>query len=198
LTRPARHPGAAPADIGQVRGVLTTNEIQLSFVNSGGSQTYYELAHGALCPIVNAASTYTIQTTINWDTADSDSTRWAAVYFCCPDDTVTSGLSGGFVNGYDIIIRQSGQIALFKNTASTQAQVGSNQATQAISAGQKVVLSIQVTPTQIIVNATVNGTAYRPFTFTDSTYGGGYFHIGKAHSSTAPKLVVSFGNTTAA
>jgi tryptophan synthase beta subunit len=66
-----------------------------------------------------------------------------------------------------------------------------------ITAGQVATLSVQVTPTTIVVTPTVNGTGYGPFTFTDSTYRGGYFHIGKA-SGTATKLVVTHKNVTAA
>jgi glycerophosphoryl diester phosphodiesterase len=187
-----------PYNIGYDRGKLTSNGIQLDYVNPSGSLQIYD-CYGSLCPIANAAGTYTITTTIHWDTADSDSTRWAALFICAPDDTVTSANTGNYVNGYNVIFRQNGQLGVYKYSSSgTESQVGSTQTTQSISASQNVVLAIQVTPTAIVITPTVNSTGYGPFTFTDSTYRGGYFHIGKAHSGTAPKLVVSFGTTTAA
>lgn len=186
------------------RGHLVNGGLQLDYVPNSGSQTLFSVAHGQLCPIVNAASTYTINATIVYDQLDADSTRWAGIYICCPDDSVTSGTVGqgpGIVNGYTVIVRQSGQIVVTKGNGGgtqTSSQVGSNQSTQAISAGQSVQLQIQVTPTTIVVTPTVNGTPYGPFTFTDSTYRGAYFHIGKACGSSGNRLICTFKNVTAA
>lgn len=193
--------GTLPADLNEGRGNINNGGVQLDYTVTNSSQQW--VCYGSLCPIANAASTYTISDTITYSTLDTDTSRWAGLYICCPDDSVTSGIIGtgtGLVNGYTIILRITGQLAVFRNNGGatqTQSQVGSSQSTQAISAGQSAVLSVQVTSSQIIITPTVNGTGYGPFTFSDSTYRGGYFHIGKAWGSST-KLIATHKSVTAA
>jgi hypothetical protein len=193
--------GTLSDDTNLGRGNVAHGGVQLDWVSSNSTQQW--VCYGSLCPVANAASTYTVVTNITYDQLDTDTTRWAGLYICCPDDAITTGIIGvgaGLVNGYTIILRITGQLAVFVNNGGgtqTQAQVGSNQATQAISAGQVARLSVQVTPTTIVITPTVNGTGYGPFTFTDSAYRGGYIHIGKAVGA-ATKLVCTHKNVSAA
>jgi glycerophosphoryl diester phosphodiesterase len=198
---PAWPHGLLQADSNEGRGNILASGGGIQLDYTAGTSVQQWVCRGDLAPVT--ATTYTVSTTVVYSQIDSDTSRWAGLYICCPDDRVTSGVASvgtyGFVNGYTIILRCTGQLGVFKNNFSsqTQSQVGSYQATQSITTGQSATLSVEVTPTQIIITPTVNGTGYGPFTFNDSTYRGGYFHLGKAIGATGTKLIVTHTNVTA-
>jgi len=190
-----------PYNIAYGRGNVAHGGVQLDYVPASGSLQYW-VTYGSLCPA--AGTTYTIQASIAYDQLDSDTSRWAGLYVCCPDDSVTTGSAGtspGFANGYTIILRQTGQLACYLDNGGatqTQSQVGSSQSTTAITvAGTVATVAVAVSPTALAVTVTIASTAYGPFTFTDSTYRGGYFHIGKACGSSGTRLICTFKNVSA-
>ncbi|MFE5514448.1 glycerophosphodiester phosphodiesterase [Streptomyces sp. NPDC056529] len=76
-------------------------------------------------------------------------------------------------NGYNILIRQSGTIDVYRVTSGTPTKIGT-LATAAISLGTTQHLRIQVTATQIIVTRT-DAAAPNSLTVTNSSYRGGMY-----------------------
>jgi glycerophosphoryl diester phosphodiesterase len=183
-------------------------------LNSAGVQQDYAGASGAVFSVVGefapiTKASYTLSGRFVFDTLDSDTSRHADVYFCCPDDRVTNaqalaaGIGGsGLVDGYVLLLRETGVPGLFKNTrtAQTSSNVspasGPALATAALAAGDVVDWSIAVAATTITVSLTVTPiatgipTVYGPWVFNDSTFRGGYHHVGKV-MSTGTKMVLT-------
>ncbi|MFF8879593.1 glycerophosphodiester phosphodiesterase [Streptomyces flaveolus] len=98
------------------------------------------------------------------------------------DDESAQGVSAKN-NGYNILVRASGVIDVYRVTGGTSTSIGT-VATAAITAGTTQHLRIQMTATQIIVTRT-NITAPNSVTATDSTYRGSlYPHLGVRDTKT--------------
>lgn len=184
--------GLQAADQSHGRGKLNNGGLQLNYAT--GTQF---VIPGWLCP-VGAPSAFTWDFDQVWDAVPTDTTRWAGCHVGATDDQATSGSVGqgqGIVDGYQMFLRANGQFSVVKcaRTGQTAATLLNNVATgvPAIVAGTTVHWKVQVTATTIVTTFTVGGTSYGPFTATDSTYRGGYLHIGKT-SQTGQTVLVTY------
>jgi len=133
---------------------------------------------GWACPIATPTA-YTLGFTLTWDGLDGDTTRWASCHFAEPDDKGYTDQSGTSTqqSGYHLLLRENGTLALYRTDIGVGVTLLNSASTAAVSQGQQVPITIQVTPTQVIATRTDTGGSV---TVTDNTYRGGYFHFGKS------------------
>lgn len=170
--------GALPGD-NRNRGTLTTAGQKLDDLNN----PQFSL-QGGRCPLPTPTA-YTMNCAVKFDTIGTDASRSAQLIFACPDDRVTSGVpnsGAGLPDGYTLLVRANGNVELYKDTRSGQGNVkiGSTLSTTAVTQGATVTFTLQVTATQIIFTRT---DAAATTTWTDSSYRGAYYHVGKSGNS---------------
>lgn len=163
------------------------------FIGSAGAyrwqpnaSTSYLLV-GELCPVANPTA-HTITVPITYDALGSDLTKWGGVFFGAPTDLAYLNQSGAGRNGYNLILRGNGDAALYRVTDGVATQIGSTSAAADLTAGATVTLTIAVAATTITVTRSDGGPAIN---VTDSTYRGGYIHLGMLGYEQAMR--VSFG-----
>jgi glycerophosphoryl diester phosphodiesterase len=166
-----------PAFTGTPKRLLLPNTVTNEFIMMGD-----------MCPVANPAS-WTLTGTVTWDNLDTDATRHFDILVCAPDDAPHGADSKQ--SGYVITFLQNGTLRIFKATAGatangvkaagTTAQVTGNIASTAVSAGQAVPWTVVVTGTTITFTRTDTSVSVST---TDSTFRGGYFHVGKLGSTT--------------
>lgn len=185
--------GLLHSDQAHGRGKLNASGVQLDYV-TGGAATQF-CAYGAYSP-PNSLTAYTIQGDFVWDTLDSDTSRHMDLFVCAPDDRATTavvGVGNGLVDGYQVLFRQNaGNLVVSRHSQSAQTittlLTQSTGLPPAPIAGTVTTMRVQVTSTQLIVTLIQAAVSYGPFAVSDSTYRGGYFHLGKAYSA-GTKLV---------
>lgn len=194
--------GLLHADQSRGRGSLLNGGFQLDYTGASGAQI---CCYGGFSPPASLTA-YTLQADFVWDTLDSDTSRYPQIVLCCPDDRATSAIVGtgnGLVDGYQILLRQAGNglgFAQFNNTAQTitnNTTVASTGLPPAATAGTVTTFRIQVTSTTLVITLIQASTTYGPWTVTNSTYRGGYFHFGK-NASSGTKLVGTWKNISCA
>lgn len=172
------------------RGTVTAGG-RLSLPNEDTNNNW--ILAGELCPLVNAAGSYTITATINFSALPADLTRWAGLAICCPDDRAytDTGATTAYVrnDGYQVWVVPSNGTNATLSIARKNAGTGTNLGgtpfalSSTISAGGIITLTIAVTPTTITATvAPVSGTTAAGTTgaISDSTFRGAYFHYGHA------------------
>lgn len=177
-------------------GMLSSNTGDASFTAPdrlylgalGGKQFFLQ---GWACPIdKTAADTYTLTQTFTVETLGTATTQWAGIWFGAADDRAYTDAGASDENGYLILMRMStGQIILYRRVNGTATQLGT-VTTSALVLSSTATLTVQVTPTQIIVTRTDTGNPAHTFTATDATHRGKYFHYGKSADSTGLRLSV--------
>lgn len=180
--------GALEGDSSRGRGALSANGLKLDNL----SNTQHCIS-GSRCPIATPTA-YTITGVLTFDTIGTDATRSAQLLFAAPDDRVTSGqanTNAGLVDGYTLLFRANGGVELYKNTLVGQLNVkqGSTLSTAAVIAGQSVPFTLTLTPTAITFTRTDTAATA---TWTEGTYRGAYFHLGKSGSGSGATLGVSW------
>jgi glycerophosphoryl diester phosphodiesterase len=125
--------------------------------------------HGSLGPL---PSTFTVDFDYVIDANDYSSAS-LQVYLGVGDVPFDDQGTGTDCNGYNVLVRPSGTIDVYRLTAGVPTNIGT-VATAAITNGTTQHLRIQVTATQIIVTRT-NITAPNSVTVTNSTYRGGMY-----------------------
>lgn len=169
--------GALESDANLGRGSLSANGLKST--SQANQQAFVQ---GSRCPIASPAGTYTFTGSVTFDAITADLTRSAQIFICAPDDRKTSGTpstNSGVVDGYVVLLRANGNMELFRNTFGTQAniKVGSTGASATITQGTTVPFTLQVTPTTITLTRTDTAAT---IAWTDSTYRGAYYHVGKS------------------
>jgi len=174
-----REPGGGntPGSNGFAPTWNSPNELRLGAV---GSQHFMML--GSLCPLVNAAATYTIDFDFQWVTPlPADTTTNITFAFGHADDGYYAHQFGRGT-GYHAIVRPNGNVQLFTHVdgSTTGTQIGTTGVTLTAPAvaGTWYHATVAVTPTT--VTFTVNDGSNHVVTATDSTRRGGYVHIGKS------------------
>jgi glycerophosphoryl diester phosphodiesterase len=194
--------GFLPSDQAHGRGNLTNGGVQLDYaVGSTGTQL---CCYGAFSPPASLTA-YTVQGDFVWDVLDADATRHMDLMVCCPDDrptSVTIGAGSGLVDGYQVLFRQNASnltVARLSQSGQTITNllIQTTGLPPAVSAGTVTTMKVQVTATQLIVSLIQASTTYGPFAVTDSTFRGGYFHVGKVHGA-GTKLVGTWKNISCA
>ncbi len=105
----------------------------------------------------------------------ADKTKWATCDFFGPTDEKVQGNAGGPC--YRLLIRQNGEVKLFKVTGGTATEIaGSAMTTAAIGEGGTAKFKIEVVEATKLKIIRVDTSESK--TVTDSTYRGGYFHFG--------------------
>lgn len=138
---------------------------------------------GWACPIKGdpGADNFTIDLKITFDANNvAGTTRWAGLHIASEafmDRDYNNEATGN--EGYAVAFRKNGVIDLFREDTSGFTSIGTSAGT-AITTGTEHRFTVVVSPTQIIVNRhNSGGTIIQTTTGTDSTYRGGYFHLGK-------------------
>lgn len=162
---------------------------------------YFRLDMSTQDPAVNGSYASTLQ---GWGGRDTPPATWTldldyildankasssslSVYICAADDREYDDQSGvGRPGGYAVLVRQSGIVDVYKVTADTPTKIGT-VTTAAITTGTAQHLRIAVTATTITVTRT-NIATPNSVAVTDSTYRGGYWHLGSR------EVKVRFGN----
>jgi hypothetical protein len=119
--------------------------------------------------------------------ANKASTSSLSVYLGAADDREYDDQAGvGRPNGYAVLVRQNGTIDVYKVVADTPTKIGT-VTTASLVIGATNHLRIAVTATTITVTRT-NIATPNSVAVTDSTYRGGYWHLGSR------EVKVRFGN----
>lgn len=146
-------------------------------INNAAASVHNSTLQGWGCPINNDmnATSYRIDFTTDLISA-LDTGRWFGVHLTTDDEAYTDGYSNT-ANGYQILIRKSGQLQVYRITAGTPTLLSSFSGT-ARADGDSVPYRVTVSPTQITVARTNNADT---LTVTDSTHRGlPYFRFGSA------------------
>lgn len=137
-------------------------------------------------PIKNnvAVNTFSIYFDLTFDAANGgDTTRWAALWLSdkrmVDDFYDDSGNANAF--GYNILLRKSGILQIFRRDAGVNAgAIAASSTSTTIADGAEVRFRLDVTPTSITLNRlNADGTVNYNVTTNDTNYRGGYFHFGK-------------------
>lgn len=155
----------------------------------GPNSDDFTVLQGYSCPIEWAAASYTIDVDLEYSVLDADTSRFAIVTFCSPDDREYVVGGPGEI-GYSVILRQTGFMGLFfrdgTQASSSQSVVGPSVNTGAINvAGTVAHLRVLVTPTHITVTRTDTGNPAHTVTWAHAAIRGAYYHVGKAHTNAA-------------
>lgn len=168
-----------------------------TFVGTPGAYRWKQTLDGFVLqgwgsPIANAAGTYSITIPITYDTLPSDMSRWKGIFVCAPQDLAYNNQGAATENGYLILMRASGAMAIFKITNGV-GTTGPTATTAAVTAGGTATVRVDVTPTTVTATRTdVAGSV----SMTDSTFRGGYFYLGQ--TGIAQGLTTSVGAVTIA
>lgn len=129
-------------------------------------------------PVANAAATYHIQLTMTVETGNADTTRWGSCAFASTNDKFTDAGGTGHAqsNGYQVLVRQNGEVDLFKIVNGVSTSLGT-VSTAAIAVGGTAIIKIDVTPTSITVTRT-DVSAPNSIVASDTTFRGGFFFFG--------------------
>lgn len=113
-------------------------------------------------------------------------TMWAGIMFCTPIDFFDD--SGELSYGYNLLIRETGSVDLFKITAGASVNLG-NVRTASLATSSRVTFVIAVSGTKITVTRTDSSANNDVLVVDDATYRGGYLHFGRR------EIGVTFGNS---
>lgn len=147
---------------------------------------------GQFGPLAQAAASYQVEFDAKWDVVTSDGSDHLDLVFGHLDDQYyEDGLSAG--NGYHAVIRANGSLELFSHRAgfAESSSIAPSASTPPAAAGQWMSFRLQVDPERITWNRT-DGGAEGSVTATDSSFRGGYLHIGRV--SAGQQSSVTFRN----
>lgn len=127
-------------------------------------------------PIAAAAGTYTISLDVKLTAVTAD-TNWLAIYFgFSSDKPFTDGASDPGMNGWGILLRQRGDLDIYKYTDGVGTRVGDGAQPADFVIGTWSPVTISVTPTTITANRPDNAEAST--VVNDSNYRGGHMWLG--------------------
>lgn len=155
------------------------------FIGPAGAYRWQPVLDGAnligeLCPVANAAGTWSVTVPITFDALPADMSRWGSVFIATHDRPYN--FSGAATEtGYHCLMRANGTIDLYKVVGGATTLLGS-VATAALTTGGTATLRLDFTPTT--VKATRVDTGQSTSTFNDTAGGrGGYIHLSKNGSA---------------
>lgn len=145
----------------------------------GETATSFAL-HGWACPIKGDANAddYSIDLKVRMDAG----TGWASIFFANNDRPFGDGSTTHSADlvGYHCLMRQNGTVQIYKRSESSTTSLVSQTGTT-IAAGQEVAYRLTVTPTSItLARLNGDGSVNYSTTTTDTSYRGGYIHLGRS------------------
>jgi hypothetical protein len=166
-----------------VSGTSATPVIASGYIDTNSPTAACGFSVGEVCPLANAAGTYTIDIDVAFATLPADTTKAISVSFGIADDGdyPHNGAANSFPNEYRAYLRANGQMSLYNVTAGTGGsftQLGTTKVTDAMTAGGFAHLRISVTPTTVRMQRT-DGTAGDTGAIADAAYRGGYLVLSK-------------------
>jgi glycerophosphoryl diester phosphodiesterase len=143
---------------------------------------------GWACPLATPTNFTLTFTAKHESLLSGDTTRWISAFICADDDTEHKDLPNDKVSGYHILIRASGTIHIYKKAKGVAigAPLATSEST-AFTIGDFVTFSVVVTPTAVSIT---RSDVAQTTTLTDSTYRGGYFHLGRSGCSAKFKDII--------
>ena len=144
--------------------------------------TAASLLLGSLCPLANAAATYTLTYALRWAVLPTDLTTHGDFIFGQGDDVKYTHQSTANTSGYHAVFRGNGQLQLFThaNGSSSGTQIGSTIATTTPVANTWMTFSIIVSPTQVTLQRTDDASA--AIVVSNTFARGGYLHLAAART----------------
>lgn len=101
----------------------------------------------------------------------------ANIFICANDDNIFSDALTEKEKGYQVIFRSDGMIIIYRMDGTTYASLGSKTFAPIV-AGQTITVEVDVNSTSVTVTRT-DIAAPNTHSTTDTTYRGGYFHMGR-------------------
>lgn len=150
--------------------------------------------------MARAVAPAAVDVTFRVDTPSATTSRWFGLKLHATDDRALATNSTGAnanvgVGHYSAILRSSGSLELYTIFADgTSAQISTSAATPALVAGDQGRLRFEVAGSTVTLKRlALDGTVLGTVTGTNSSWRGGYFHIGKSFGTDG---MVSFGTIT--
>lgn len=137
--------------------------------------TYIGCLMGFLCPVASP-SNFTFTFKLTMDTLNAgDVTRWASLFIGTSDAQYVDGTEA--TSGYHLLMRGNGTLQIFRKDSGIAASLLQQQTASNLTLGTEYTFTVTVTPTAITLANTTLGTSV---TTSDTTYRGGYLHLGRA------------------
>jgi glycerophosphoryl diester phosphodiesterase len=137
---------------------------------------YFGALMGWACPLATPTNFTLTFTAKHESLLSGDTTRWISAFICADDDTEYKDAPTDQVSGYHIVIRASGKMQIYKKAKGAALISLAETTSTAFTLGDFVTFTVVVTPTTVSVT---RSDVAQTTTLTDSTYRGGYFHLGR-------------------
>jgi glycerophosphoryl diester phosphodiesterase len=135
---------------------------------------------------------YNLRAQIRFDHTSTDKTRWAGLYFSAVYDHRYSDAASDPQNaGYSLILRQNGQLQLFRKDPNGTVLLKTVQ-TPAIKSGTTAKISLHITAAGIYFRR--YDTHVKGVTVPDTTYRGPYLYLGRSADPGHPGPATSFSD----
>lgn len=142
---------------------------------------------GWACPLATPTN-FTLTFTAKHESLFSgDTTRWISAFICADDDTEHKDVPADQVSGYHILIRAMGVMQIYKKAKGAPPISLAMSTSTAFTIGDFVTFTVVVTPTALSIT---RSDVAQTTTLTDSTYRGGYFHLGRSGCSAKLKDII--------
>lgn len=131
---------------------------------------------GWACPLATPTNFTLTFTAKHESLLSGDTSRWISAFICADDDTEHKDLSTDQVSGYHVLVRANGQMNIYSKAKGGAASLIATSSGTAFTIGNFVTFTVVVTPTTVSIT---RSDVAQTTTLTDSTYRGGYFHLGR-------------------
>lgn len=139
-------------------------------------ESYYGCLMGWACPIATPTN-YTITFDVKVTALNGgDKTRWSSIFISASDDTAHLDNAGDAINGYHLLFRANGQLAIFKKVSGNGPVLIATSSTSEITLDTWITMRVTVTPTAITFTRLDTNNSV---TTNDSAFRGGYFFLGR-------------------
>lgn len=154
-------------------------------------------------PMANDPAATTASITFNVKYGErASSARWVSVYITdesVSDREVRDDGTDTYANGYSVLLSASGNLTIYRVDDGDATQIAAEVTGLSRPNGTDCRYRVTVTPTEIIVEQlNPDGSVLFDVSVTDSTYRGGYFHIGRRQiEAQISGVEISFGEAPA-
>lgn len=141
---------------------------------------------GWACPVKgdDYADDFTIDFKLTFDSTPGNAARWIGCFIADGSELDRAypflpGSSSPAISGYLLLVRKNGTLDVFRRTGQTDVSIAS-QSGSTIATGVEVRFRVVVTPSAIAIQRlTSGGSVDYQASAADTTFRGGYFHLGK-------------------
>lgn len=148
---------------------------------------YYGALMGWACPLANPTN-YQISFTAKHNSLYiNDTTRWFSIFIGNDDDTEYRDATIDLVEGYHILVRANGALSIYKKAKGVPITQVATSTGAAFNLDTFVTFTVTVTPTTISIT---RSDVAQTTTYTDASYRGGYFHLGRAGCTAKFKNII--------